>query len=181
FHDDGYLRDTELPQLPPEGRDGLRTQALIDFTMELRASAQRWRPKLGTVRNLYAQPVLQPQSAAWFAQRLDLFNRAYDRTALMAMPWMEGSKDPEHWLDTLVAAVRTQDPELKHTLFELQTVDWRTHTPISGAQLIAQIHRLQSQGVRHFAWYPDDFIAGRPSTEDARAAMSARNFPYPDK
>ncbi|AEQ94973.1 poly-beta-1,6-N-acetyl-D-glucosamine N-deacetylase PgaB [Xanthomonas oryzae] len=181
FHDDGYLRDTELPQLPQEGQDGLRTQALIDFTMELRDSAQRWRPKLSTVRNLYAQPVLQPQSAAWFAQRLDLFNRAYDRTALMAMPWMEGSHDPERWLDTLVAAVRAQDPEMKHTLFELQTVDWHTQTPISGERLIAQIHRLQSQGVRHFAWYPDDFIGNRPSTEDAHAAMSARNFPYPDK
>ena len=181
FHDDGYVRDTELAQLPQEGSDGGRTQALIDFTLELRDSAQRWRPKLGTVRNLYAQPVLQPQSAAWFAQRLDLFNRAYDRTALMAMPWMEGSRRPERWLDRLVVAVRAHDPELKHTMFELQTVDWRTQTPISGERLRAQIRRLQAQGVRHFAWYPDDFIADKPSTQDARAAMSARNFPYPEK
>ncbi|WP_369040161.1 poly-beta-1,6-N-acetyl-D-glucosamine N-deacetylase PgaB [Stenotrophomonas maltophilia] len=181
FHDDGYVRDTELAQLPQEGSDGGRTQALIDFTLELRDSAQRWRPKLGTVRNLYAQPVLQPQSAAWFAQRLDLFNRAYDRTALMAMPWMEGSRRPERWLDRLVVAVRAHDPDLKHTMFELQTVDWRTQTPISGERLRAQIRRLQAQGVRHFAWYPDDFIADKPSTQDARAAMSARNFPYPEK
>jgi biofilm PGA synthesis lipoprotein PgaB len=181
FHDDGYVRDTELAQLPQEGSDGGRTQALIDFTLELRDSAQRWRPKLGTVRNLYAQPVLEPQSAAWFAQRLDLFNKAYDRTALMAMPWMEGSRRPQRWLDKLVVAVRAHDPELKHTMFELQTVDWRTQRPISGEQLRAQIRRLQAQGVRHFAWYPDDFIADKPSTQDARAAMSARNFPYPEK
>jgi len=181
FHDDAYVRDTELAQLPQEGTDGGRTQALIDFTLELRDTAQRWRPKLGTVRNLYAQPVLEPQSASWFAQRLDLFNHAYDRTALMAMPWMEGSKHPERWLDRLVAAVRAHDPELKHTLFELQTVDWRTQTPISGQRLRAQVRRLQAQGVRHFAWYPDDFIADKPSTTDARAAMSARNFPYPEK
>ncbi|MCF5092848.1 Poly-beta-1,6-N-acetyl-D-glucosamine N-deacetylase precursor [compost metagenome] len=181
FHDDGYVRDTELAQLPQEGSDGGRTQALIDFTLELRDSAQRWRPKLGTVRNLYAQPVLEPQSAAWFAQRLDLFNQAYDRTALMAMPWMEGSRRPQRWMDRLVVAVREHDPDLKHTMFELQTVDWRTQTPISGEQLRAQIRRLQAQGVRHFAWYPDDFIADKPSTQDARAAMSARNFPYPEK
>jgi biofilm PGA synthesis lipoprotein PgaB len=35
--------------------------------------------------------------------------------------------------------------------------------------------------VHHFAWYPDDFIADQPSTRDARAAMSAGNFPYPEK
>src|SRR5690606_22474497 len=134
-----------------------------------------------TVRNLYAQPVLEPQSAAWFAQRLDLFNAAYDHTALMAMPWMEGSSRPERWLDRLVAAVRAHDPELKHTLFELQTVDWRTRTAIPGERLRAQVRRLQAQGVRHLAWYPDDFIADKPSTADARAAMSARNFPYPER
>ena len=49
------------------------------------------------------------------------------------------------------------------------------------ARLDAEIRRLQAQGVRHFAWYPDDFIAGRPSTYDARAAMSARSFPYEEK
>lgn len=181
FHDDAYLRDTELSQLPPEGDDGARTQALIDFTLELRTAAQRWRPKLATVRNLYAQPVLQPQSASWFAQRLDLFNKAYDHTALMAMPWMEGSRNPEKWLDTLVVAVRAHDPQLSQTMFELQTVDWRTQKPIPGERLRAQIRRLQAQGVRHFAWYPDDFIAGRPSTYDARAAMSSRSFPYEEK
>ncbi len=181
FHDDAYLRDTELSNLPQEGTDGARTQALIDFTLELRNAAQRWRPKLATVRNLYAQPVLQPQSASWFAQRLDLFNQAYDHTALMAMPWMEGSRNPEKWLDRLVVAVRAHDPQLSQTLFELQTVDWRTQKPIPGERLRAQIRRLQAQGVRHFAWYPDDFIAGKPSTKDARAAMSTRNFPYPEK
>ena len=181
FHDDAYLRDTELANLPQEGDDGARTQALIDFTLELRNAAQRWRPKLATVRNLYAQPVLEPQSASWFAQRLDLFNKAYDHTALMAMPWMEGSRNPQKWLDRLVLAVREHDPQLSQTMFELQTVDWRTQTPISGTVLRAQIRRLQSQGVRHFAWYPDDFIAGKPSTYDARAAMSARTFPYEEK
>ncbi|MCO6855622.1 poly-beta-1,6-N-acetyl-D-glucosamine N-deacetylase PgaB, partial [Pseudomonas aeruginosa] len=136
------------------GEDGsARTQALIDFTLALRNSAQRWRPKLATVRNLYAEPVLRPQSEAWFAQRLELFNKAYDQTALMAMPWMEGSRHPERWLDQLLAAVRAHDPQLQHTLFELQTVDWRSGQPIPAGRLRAQIRQLQAQGVHHFAWY----------------------------
>jgi biofilm PGA synthesis lipoprotein PgaB len=93
---------------------------------------------------------------------------------------MEGSPQPERWLDRLVEAVRVHDPDLSHTLFELQTVDWRNRTPIPGERLRAQVRRLQAQGVRHFAWYPDDFIAGHPSIKDARAAMSASDFPYPE-
>ena len=181
FHDDAYLRDTELPELEATGGESARTRALIAFTLELHDAAQRWRPKLKTARNLYARLVLDPRSEAWFAQRLDLFNRAYDYTAVMAMPWMEGSSRPEAWLDDLVKAVRKQDPELSRTLFELQTVDWKTRRPIPGERLKAQIRRLQAQGVRHLAWYPDDFIGDLPRMQEARAAMSVRGFPYEEK
>lgn len=181
FHDDAYLRDAELPDLEASGEESARTRALIAFTLELRDAAQHWRPKLKTARNLYARPVLDPQSEAWFAQRLDLFNRAYDYTALMAMPWLEGSSRPEAWLDDLVKAVREHDPELSRTLFELQTVDWKTRRPIPGERLKAQARRLQSQGVRHLAWYPDDFIGDLPRMQEARAAMSLRGFPYEEK
>jgi biofilm PGA synthesis lipoprotein PgaB len=182
FHDDAYLRDSELPQLAPERQDDpVRTRALIDFTLQLRDAAQRWRPKLETARNLYARPLLQPESTRWYAQRLDLFRDAYTYTAVMAMPWMEGASDPERWLDQLLAAVRPHDPDLSHTVFELQTRDWRSRAPIDGQRLRAQVRRLQAQGVRHLAWYPDDFIADQPSTNDARAAMSSRMFPYEEK
>ena len=182
FHDDAYLRDSELPHLAVERpEDPARTRALIDFTLELRNAAQRWRPKLQTARNLYARPLLEPASASWYAQRLDLFRDAYTYTALMAMPWMEGAKDPERWMDQVLEAVRAHDPQLTHTVFELQTRDWRTRTPIDGQRLRAQVRHLQAQGVRHLAWYPDDFIADQPSTTDARAAMSSRVFPYEEK
>lgn len=180
FHDDAYLRDTEL-QGSAAAESQARTQELIDFTLELKRAAERWRPKLKTVRNLYARPVLEPQSEAWFAQRLDTFNRAYDYTALMAMPWMEGSRQPERWLDRLVAAARAHDPQLTQTLFELQTVDWRKRQPIPAEQLKAQVRRLLAQGVRHIGWYPDDFVADSPNTAAAREALSARSFPYLEK
>jgi len=182
FHDDAYLRDTELPHLPAElPGDPARTRALVDFTLELRDAAQAWRPKLETARNLYARPLLEPASVQWYAQRLDLFREAYTYTAVMAMPWMEGAADPDAWLDRLVPAVRQHDPDLSHTVFELQTRDWRSSRPIDGQRLRTQVRRLQAQGVRHLAWYPDDFIADQPSTADARAAMSSRAFPYEEE
>lgn len=174
FHDDAYLRDNELPSL----QASLRTDALIDFTMQLRDAAETWRPKLKTVRNLYARTVLHPESEAWFAQRLDRYQHAYDFTALMAMPYMEGSTRPNAWLQDLVSAVKKDDPRLTHTIFELQTKDWRTGQAIPGHVLREQARALVASGVRNLAWYPDDFIGNQPSLEDARAAFSARSFPY---
>ena len=187
FHDDAFLRDDELPSLSPTALSPTalaptaaaeRTEALIGFTLTLKAAAQQWRPKLKTARNLYARTVLEPESEAWFAQRLDRFNRAYDYTAIMAMPWMERSPHPERWMRELTAAVAKVDPRFEQSLFELQTVDWRDNTRIPGKVLLEQMRTLQAAGVRHLAWYPDDFIADHPQWEDARAAMSARDFPY---
>lgn len=181
FHDDALLRDDELRGVAPDA-PAARTQALIDFTHALTRAAGKWRPKLITVRNLFAGPVLQPKSEAWFAQDLAAFNNAYDYTAVMAMPWMENSRDPQRWIDQLVAKVKASPRGLSRTIFELQTVDWRDNSkPIPAAQLKRIVHRLQADGARHLAWYPDDFIADRPSTADAREILSARGFPYLEK
>jgi biofilm PGA synthesis lipoprotein PgaB len=177
FHDDAYLRDDELPDLAG-GDPAARTKLLIDFTQRLTHAAQRWQPRLVTVRNLFAEPVLRPESEAWFAQRLDAFLGAYDYTALMAMPQMEKARNPERWMQQLVDAVKTHPKGLQKTLFELQTVDWRSGKPIAGKVLQAQVRALTADGVRHIGYYPDDFLGNQPALDDARAAMSARQFPY---
>ncbi|RPD85952.1 poly-beta-1,6-N-acetyl-D-glucosamine N-deacetylase PgaB [Luteimonas sp. 100069] len=177
FHDDAYLRDDEIPAYG-DGIPAARTQALIDFTMRLRTAAERGRPKLMTARNLFARPVLEPVSEAWFAQRLEPFLAAYDVTALMAMPQMENAGGAHAWLHTLAAAVLRVPGGAERTLFELQTVDWRGPAPLPGAALRAQSRMLQALGVRHLGYYPDDFIGEQPPLEDARDAMSARAFPY---
>nr|WP_246505190.1 poly-beta-1,6-N-acetyl-D-glucosamine N-deacetylase PgaB [Coralloluteibacterium stylophorae] len=179
FHDDAYLRDDELGDFHP--RDpAARTRALIDFTLGLKQAAERWRPRLVTVRNLFARPVLEPASEAWFAQDLEAFNTAYDFTALMAMPWLEEAEDPRAWMRALAAAAAARPEGLRRTVFELQTVDWRRGRPVPGATLEAQARRLRAAGVRHLAYYPDDFLRDHPPLPDARAAMSAREFPYPE-
>lgn len=181
FHDDALLRDDELRGIAPDS-PAARTQALIDFTHELSRAAGKWRPKLITVRNLFAGPVLDPRSEAWFAQNLAAFNDAYDYTAVMAMPWMENSRDPQRWMDQLVERVRASPRGLSRTIFQLQTVDWRDKSrAIPADQLKRMVRRLQADGARHLAWYPDDFIQDRPATADAREIMSARGFPYIEK
>jgi biofilm PGA synthesis lipoprotein PgaB len=177
FHDDAYLRQDELPAFAG-GDPAQRTRLLIEFTQHLQRAAERWRPKLVTVRNLFAQPVLEPESERWFAQRLDAFNRAYDYTALMAMPQLENASDPQAWMQRLVANVAAQPDGLRKTIFELQTVDWRNRQPIAPERQREQARRLIAAGVRHLAYYPDDPAKALPPLPAARETASARAFPY---
>lgn len=177
FHDDALLRESELPALHP-GNPAARTQFLITFTHELLRSAEQWRPKLKSSRNLFARPVLDPGSEAWFAQSLPAFLPAYDYTVIMAMPWMEKSAQPQAWLDQLVAAVSAQPGAIDRTAFALQTVDWRSGSQLPGTDLPDFTRQVQAGGIRHLAYYPDDFIRDQPPLETAREAISARSFPY---
>lgn len=131
-----------------------------------------------TVRNLFAQPVLEPHSEAWFAQRLEAFASAYDYTALMAMPYMEQANDANAWLTQLATRVGQQPRGFDKTIFELQTFDWRSGKPLPDGVLLAHSKLLLAAGVRHLAYYPDDFIGGHPFLPEAREAISARQFPY---
>ncbi|MGB6134360.1 MAG: poly-beta-1,6-N-acetyl-D-glucosamine N-deacetylase PgaB [Acidobacteriaceae bacterium] len=177
FHDDAVLRDTDElgPAAPAPGPT--RTQALIDFTSELKAHAQRWRPSIRTARNLFAEPVLDPASETWYAQSLPAFLKAYDEVALMAMPEMENVNHPNRWLLKLAARVSATPGGMDRTVFELQTVDWRNHDhPIPTSELVREMRLLQDHGVRHLGYYPDDFAKNNPRLEVLEPEFSASDF-----
>jgi biofilm PGA synthesis lipoprotein PgaB len=174
FHDDAVLRDTDDlgPDAPVSGPP--RTQALIEFTNDLKTHVQRWRPSVKTARNLFAEPVLNPGSESWYAQSLPSFLQAYDQVALMAMPGMENAKHPDAWLLKLTARVAAAPGGLDRTVFELQTVDWRAHEQtIATQQIVRQMRLLQAHGVRHLGYYPDDFAKNNPKLEVLRPEFSA--------
>jgi biofilm PGA synthesis lipoprotein PgaB len=177
FNDDAVLRDTDDlgAHVPPPGP--LRTRALIAFTNDLQARVQRWRPQAATARNLYAEPVLHPRSESWYAQSLPAFLSAYNEVALMAMPAMENSNAPNSWLRELVHEVESVPGGLNRTVFELQTVDWRTRKPIAASKLARQMQLLQSKGVLHLAYYPDDFEKNNPDIGKLIPAFSASDYP----
>jgi len=199
FHDDAVLDDTEDnrpealatyaswglppdiarikadPRLAAQWSRG-KTRYLIDFTHQLSEVVQGYQNGVDmlTVRNLYAQPVLEPRAEAWYAQNLEDFLANYDYVALMAMPHMEGADDANGWLRKLVAQV-ARKKGLATTIFELQSVDWRTGTPIPSATLRDQMALLRSLGAIHYGYYPDDFVADRPNTEIIREVMSLKS------
>lgn len=182
FSDDAFMRDTDHLGPWADKTPAQRTAALIDFTQELTARVRRWRPNVKTARNIYARTILQPQSEAWFAQNLPAFLAAYNMTAVMAMPQLDKAPDRANWYRMLVARVAAAAPDaLDGTLFELAARDWRSDQPMPDVQLDARVRLLQVNGVRHFGYYPDDFIRNQPRLEKIRPAISTSDYPYPEQ
>ncbi|MBD9566522.1 poly-beta-1,6-N-acetyl-D-glucosamine N-deacetylase PgaB [Pseudomonas sp. PDM09] len=154
-----------------------KSRYLIDFTHELTAKVRAIRgPQVRTARNIFAEPMLNPESEAWFAQNLDDFLGAYDWTAPMAMPLMEkqSRKQSGPWLETLVATVKSHPGALERTVFELQARDWtkKTDADIDGEQLAEWMGRLKRQGATSFGYYPDNFLENQPELKTVRPALS---------
>lgn len=207
FHDDALLSDFEdsgpaaLAAYAAAGLPGdiaqlrgddetlrrwtrFKSRYLVDFTAELTARVRAIRgPQVKTARNLFAQPILNPYSETWFAQNLDDFLDAYDWTAPMAMPLMEGidAAQSHAWLDRLVQQIGKRPGALERTVFELQARDWRSghDEALDEAQLAAWMRRLQWNGARHFGYYPDDFLNDQPRLHRIRPALSNAWYPLP--
>jgi poly-beta-1,6-N-acetyl-D-glucosamine N-deacetylase len=154
-----------------------KTAYLNAFTLHLADTLRNYQPALQTARNIYAQPVLNPESEDWFAQTLPSFLATYDYTAIMAMPYMEGASDPTAWLDQLIGKVKQTPGALRTTVFELQSRDWRTGNPIPSKVLAAQLQQLHSAGARNLGYYPDDFHSDQPEENIIKPEISIETHP----
>ena len=163
-----------------------KSRYLVDFTLELAQQVKSIRgPRIKTARNIFAGPIMNPESENWFAQNLDDFLVAYDWTAPMAMPLMEGITQEKsgEWLNRMVGIVASRPGALNRTVFELQARDWRSSArhpdgkPIDTAVIAAWMKRLQASGARNFGYYPDDFLQNHPALERIRPAISDSWYP----
>lgn len=154
----------------------LKTRALIDFTQDLTGVLKRWQPVLMTARNMYAQPLLNPSSEAYFAQNYASFLQAYDYTALEAMPFMEQAKDPDAWLRDLARRVAAIPGANARTLFELQSRDWRTQTAIPDDVMDRHFAILHEEGIRNLGYYPDDFLDNQPALDIIKPHLSIQRL-----
>ncbi len=163
-----------------------KTRALIDFTNDLTRHMARYRSPLTTVRNIYATPVLKPNSEEWFAQNYQAFLHNYDYTAIEAMPAMENvpESDADEWFATLVkTATQTEPDALRKSVFELQSVDWRKakigeDRRIDASVLSKQMRYLALHSATNFGYYPDDFITDTPRATEIHKDFSLQTYPY---
>lgn len=155
----------------------LKSRALVELGEELVQTVRRYRPDIRTARNLFASAVLDPDGERYLAQNLGEFLETYDYVALMAMPALEGAAHAESFYAGLVTAIAAEPHGLERTLFELQTVDWRSGSPIEAGAIRDRMRWLQSRGVRHLAYYPDDFVRNQPRLDILRQGLSLARYP----
>ncbi|WP_348957719.1 poly-beta-1,6-N-acetyl-D-glucosamine N-deacetylase PgaB [Enterobacter cloacae complex sp. Mu1197] len=184
FHDDAVLTDVDDGgQDAAQSTTRQKSQLLIGFTHALSLAVKHIRgPQIKTARNMFALPILQPESEAWFAQNLDDFLAEYDWTVPMAMPLMESvpADESDAWLARLVKMVATRPGALDKTIFELQARDWdrKPQRAVSDSQLAQWMRVLQLNGVKNYGYYPDDFINNQPDISRIRPVFSS--YWYPD-
>ncbi|UAN40230.1 MULTISPECIES: poly-beta-1,6-N-acetyl-D-glucosamine N-deacetylase PgaB [unclassified Enterobacter] len=180
FHDDAVLTDVDDAD---RNTTRQKSQTLIGFTHALTLAVKHIRgPQIKTARNMFALPILQPESEAWFAQNLDDFLAEYDWTVPMAMPLMESvpADESNAWLTRLVKAVATRPGALDKTIFELQARDWdkKPQRAVSDSQLAQWMRVLQLNGIKNYGYYPDDFLNNQPDISRIRPEFSS--YWYPD-
>ena len=200
FHDDAYLNDFEdfspdalkaaassfgrkkvtvaelRGPLKREWR-ALKTHQLTQLTLELADKVKYYRPKIKTARNIYANVIINDNSREWFNQSYAQMLKSYDYTAIMAMPYMENADNPAIWLAELTRHAAIHDPNFDKTLFELQSVDWRTKLPIPNDTLTNQFRLLMRKGVKHIGYYPDNFLNNHPDLHTIRSNISLNTSP----
>jgi len=201
FHDDGILSDYEdvsplalayakevggLPdqfeQLHATSQMRMawaqqKTEVISQFTDELASRVRIYRPGIKTARNFYALPLLKPYSEEWYAQSFKSFLAHYDYVAIEAMPFMEEAEEPKQWLTQLVKAAAKQPDGLKKTVFELQSVNWKTGQKIPMPIFVEQLELLKKLGVNHIGYYPDNVFEDQPRLADLQQHFSLPSQP----
>ncbi|WKX25582.1 poly-beta-1,6-N-acetyl-D-glucosamine N-deacetylase PgaB [Tatumella ptyseos] len=163
-----------------------KSQVLIDFTLHLMQAVREIRgPQIESARNLYAQPVLNPESEQWTAQNLAQFIKSYRWTVPMAMPDMENipAAEQAQWLGQVVKRIQQIPDGLDKTIIELQSVDWRqpdSAQAFSDRKLVGWIKALQLLGVRNYGYYPDNFLINKPAISVIRPYISSAWYPAHD-
>jgi biofilm PGA synthesis lipoprotein PgaB len=155
-----------------------KATTLDEFSLELRDTVATYRPEIKTSRNLFASALLDEYGTIYLAQDYDEFLASYDYVTIMAMPLLEGATSEQNFYAQLIKEVYKRPGAIRHTVFQLQTVDWRDgFEPLASDKIGDQMRSLQSQGVMNLAYYPDDFLKDHPTATELLRGMSLTSHP----
>ena len=202
FQDDGYL--TDLEDFHPEGlKEYLKitgdqfkdpkdltseesqiwterkTDQLIALTEYLKKGVRYYRPEARFARNVYPPVLLDPKSESWFAQNYQKTLDSYDYTVVMVYPYLEQIKGNfSVWFKNLVDSAKVYPQGIEKTVFKIQAFDWRRKIWLKTGMLNGWLTDLVSDGARHVAYYPDDFVEDHPRAAVIRMIMSTEDYPF---
>jgi biofilm PGA synthesis lipoprotein PgaB len=130
------------------------------------AAAIEWRPRLVTLHATDAS------ARTDVAARLN----AYAGNDFVALLLPRGVRADHGAIDRIVADVARVPGALDRTVFIVDAGD--ATNPVPAAELEARVRRVIASGARHVAYSRDNALTDQPPLDPARAAISARAFPY---
>ena len=136
----------------------MKTKQLTKVSLTLADAFKQHRPNAVILRDIYAEPVLNPESEEWFAQNYQDYLQNYDYTVVMAYPYMDGEKDPMGYLSNVAAAVKAAGGTSK-TIVKIQTYDWKKERWLGRRGFNQQLQTLKKDGIQHLGYYPNTFYA----------------------
>lgn len=155
----------------------LKTQHLLEFTKELQGIVldSQNSDEVLTVRTIFPDIVLDPDTGQRYAQDYQAFLNNYDYVALLAMPSREGISSVDGWLDKLGEHIRTVPQGPRRTVFLLEATDSRTGASVPADRLTQQMSHLRESGMVSFGYYPDNYARDLPNALAMRDVMSMRS------
>ncbi len=133
----------------------VKTATLNEITVDLMRAVRTYKPKARFYRNCYASIVLDPWSEEWFAQNFESYLRLYDGAVVMAYPYLEGARNPDAWVTSLVKKAKQRSLGRQgRVVFKFQTLDWKTEKKVSAASLKRWRAAAQRAGFVHYGLYP---------------------------
>jgi biofilm PGA synthesis lipoprotein PgaB len=151
-----------------------KTQALTQFSLDMKDAAQNYRKPISLARNYYAEVALNPNSEEWFAQSIPNGLDHFNWVALMAMPYMENASNPMQWISNLVDKTQIYPKASKKLLYEFQAKDWKTNKSIPTKELASWMRSMRVRGIFNFGYYPDDQFTNHPDIEILKQELSTK-------
>lgn len=134
----------------------LKTDRLDAVADEMLAAFKESRPNAITMRDIYDDPVTDPQSETWFAQNYKDCLKKYDYTVVMAYPQMDEEKDPQAFLQKVAKGVKAAGGTQK-TIVKIQTYDWKKEKWLDGKTFRDELQTLKKAGIRNRGTYPQTY------------------------
>ena len=140
----------------------MKTVALTEISTDMIAAMRSFRPNFRSARNIYAEPVINPEAVEWFAQDYQAYLKTYDYTVIMAYPYMEKQENRAiAWLQELADAALKEKPNGLKAVFKLQNYDWKKERWVPRDELRRQVRVLRSRGAIHIGYYPENLFSDR--------------------
>lgn len=152
----GHAFSKNAPEAEQKQWMELKTRQLNQVSETLLGAFKENRPLAITMRDLYDEPVRDPDSQAWFAQNYKDALKRYDYTVVMAYPQMNEEKDADAYLKEMAGAVKEAGGS-KKTIVKIQTYDWKKEKWLDKPTFQKELKELKEEKIRNRGTYPQTY------------------------